>query len=488
MTERTHPRRLTRRDFLTWAGVGATGAILAACGPAPTPEVVEKVVTKEVEKVVKETVVVEETVVVKETVPVEVTAVAEPVTIEMWWGNWGDFYNDLMKVIGDDFTKNAAPHITVKWVFAEEWREKLLTSVAAGTPPDCCYTDIESNATLMDQGVFVPLDGELAKSGLGQKDFIPAQWDASQWEGKLYALPGGADARLLVYNKDLYREVGLDPEKPPKTFDEFMEHSLKSLKYDAAGNIERIGYTPNESEMQYWVPGFGGEWYDPVQKKVTANHPGVVEAFEWMFKYIDEMGVEKLTAWRQADTGSGSDTGFFPTGKMALLGDGFWVYQTLNEFAPKMDYGMGFWPTRNGTVEDRALYNVGGWMVAIPTGARRFNEAWQFLKYGFVDNAWEMGCHTLNGCSVVNQMDKMSQCLREQIGENDRFYPYVDINNETLLAGTRHWPVIQVAGFYWDELQKAAEAIFRGAKPAQEALDELTTVVQAELDRALEEI
>lgn len=69
--------RWTRRRFLAGAGVGLAGAALAACGATPTPQVVEKEVTKIVQgtpEVVKETVVVAGTPqVVKETVVVEVT-------------------------------------------------------------------------------------------------------------------------------------------------------------------------------------------------------------------------------------------------------------------------------------------------------------------------------------------------------------------------------------------------------------------------------
>ena len=54
-------KNLSRRDFLRLGALTAAGTLVAACAPTPTPEVVEKVVTKEVEKVVKETVVVQAT-------------------------------------------------------------------------------------------------------------------------------------------------------------------------------------------------------------------------------------------------------------------------------------------------------------------------------------------------------------------------------------------------------------------------------------------
>ena len=52
----------------------------------------------------------------------------------------------------------------------------------------------------------------------------------------------GIDVYGLTWNKDQFREAGLDPEKPPKTWDEFREYAKKLVKRDAQGNITRVGY------------------------------------------------------------------------------------------------------------------------------------------------------------------------------------------------------------------------------------------------------
>lgn len=199
-------RKVSRRDFIKLAAIGAGGAFLAGCAPKATP------IAPAVEA---------------PTTAAGGAVTPTPLTIEVLWENWGELFNQKMAVIGDAFTKDAAPNITVKWDFAENNKEKLLTSVAAGTPPDATITSYIENATYAAKGTFMPLDDLLAQAGLGQKDFIPGMWDTSIWEGKLYAIPGGADAKFLVYSKDVYRDAGLDPEAPPKTVDEFRAHALK---------------------------------------------------------------------------------------------------------------------------------------------------------------------------------------------------------------------------------------------------------------------
>jgi len=456
MTETKEPRSLSRRDFLKLAGVGATGVILAGCAPPATPEVAQETV-----------------------VP---TAATQPVTISCWWGNWGEYYNNLMKAVGDDFTKEAAPNITVEWTFADEWIQKLQAAVAAGTPPDACYAS-DRVVDLAQQGALLALDERLAQAGMKGQDFVPAIWDMALFEGKPYGLPGAADAKMVIYSKDVYRDIGLDPEAPPKSLDEFKEQALKCLTFKDDGSIDRIGYNLVYFEMEYFVAQYGGMWYDPEQKKVTANSPETVSCYEWMQDYVKQCGYDQMKAWSDASPGVYGENSAFSQGKHGMFLDGFWVYSALDDFAPDTDYGVAYFPTRDGSVEARNNYYTGGWLMAIPVGAKHVEEGWQFLKYGFIDNAWKMACHTLNGCCVIAQMEQMDQCLLEQIGQDNRYAPYIAVANDTLRTCHKHWPTVPGAGFYWDEFLKATEYVMRGQKAPQEALDELTEVVQAEMDR-----
>jgi multiple sugar transport system substrate-binding protein len=447
--------------------------------------VVEKVVTKEVEKVVKETVVVEETVVVQETVPVVVTATPAPMAISCWWGNWGEYYNNLMKAVGDDFTKEAEPNIKVEWTFAEDWQQKLLTSVAAGTPPDTCYMGSEVIYDFAQQGAVLPLDERLAQAGIKGEDFVPAMWDTALFEGKAFGLPGAADAKMIIYSKDVYRDVGLDPEAPPKSLDEFKEHALRCLKKKDDGSIDRIGYNLVYFEMQYFVAQYGGTWYDPATHKVTANSPETVKCYEWMQDYVKQCGFDQMKAWSDANPGVYAENSAFSQGKQGMFIDGFWVYSALDDFAPEADYGVAYFPTLDGSLEGRNNYYTGGWFMGMPVGSKHVEEAWLFLKYGFLDAAWKMGCHTLNGTCVIAQMKQQDDCLLEQIGKDNRYAPYIAYANDTLRTSHKHWPVMLGSNFYRDEWLKATEFVMRGQKSPKEALDGLTEVVQAEVDRLL---
>lgn len=89
----------------------------------------------------------------------------------------------------------------------------------------------------------IPLDDFIAKDG-GQEyidDFIPAFMKNSYYDGKTYSIPFQRSTIIMYYNKDQFKEAGLDPEKPPTNWDELREYAKKLTVTDASGNVSRWG-------------------------------------------------------------------------------------------------------------------------------------------------------------------------------------------------------------------------------------------------------
>ena len=140
---------MSRRAFLRAFGAGAAAAALGAC--APKTVLVEKEVTREIEKVVRETVVVEgtpvevtkvvkETVVVKEEVEKEVTRVVapEPETGEIVFWSWDESTNQPLV----DGFQEKFPGFTVTHELTQNYYDTFLASLVAGAGlPDCAWCD-----------------------------------------------------------------------------------------------------------------------------------------------------------------------------------------------------------------------------------------------------------------------------------------------------------------------------------------------------------
>jgi len=454
-------RSISRRDFLKTTATGAGAVILAACtAPQPTQAPAGGEGTE----------------------PTSVPAATGPVTIQVLWNNWGENYNNLMKVIGDEYTK-VNPNVTVEWTFDGEWKTKLLTQVAGGTPPDSTYTNLDAQATLAEKNTFMALDNYLSASGLKRDDFVIAMYDAGLWEGKLFSLPGGVDWIAVVWNKDVYKEAGLDPEKPPVTYDEWLEHSRAINKFDDAGNLERVGFTGGIDNYFRNVLLNNGSFWDADNEKVTAADPTNVSSMEYIHDYIKEVDINKLAAFNARPDMYQAGSAF-STNQAAYQVDGFWVYDVLDKYCPDIDYGVMLYPIINsGKEEERSNYMLGGWMVSIPTGAKYAQEGWDFMKYAFIDEAAKMGYQTLNGPCVPKTYPDFIKGMTEILGADNRMSPYLEVFTKTGELGQKTWPVMRVNAFYRDEETRIYDFIMRDEMTAQEGLTEVQTNVQAEYDK-----
>lgn len=458
-------RRFTRRTLLGTTLAAGAASVLAACGATPAAPAAPAATTAPGETAAPP------------------PASTDAVTLEVWNNNWGETYNAPMKLLGDDYT--TATGVKINWSFNDQWQEKLLTAVAGGIPPDCCYTNWVGLPTLAFQDTLLPLDDYFAASNIQHGDFIKAMMDACIWQGKTYGIPGGADFLVLHYSRDVYREVGLDPDQPPVTLDDWIAHSEAIYKFDSAGNIERMGMGPTDPGLIYAAFLFGGDFYDADAQRVTCNEGGTVEALEWMVENSKRWPVEKVAAFTAGTPGYSQPNSGFATGKITYMYNGYWTAEALDQYAPDLDYGLAFLPTVNGTPEERKHYVIQGWDYSIPKGAKQADAAWDFLKYGFYDNAADLGVKTINGNCVLAQMEEYVKGVQEWLGPDNRMTPQFHIFTETGAAGEEFWPVMPVASRYYDEVNRAQDFATRGEMTAQQALDEAAQITQDELDKAL---
>jgi multiple sugar transport system substrate-binding protein len=457
-------RQLSRRDFLRLSTALSSTALLAACGATPAPTATEVPAVG---------------------APAEPTAAAPApagtANLNVLWENWGDIYNNLMTEIGTEFT-NINPTVALEWNFDPDWVTKLTTLIAANTLPDITIMRSAQVTTMASKGAIMSLDEIVKEAGVKREDFVTPLWDSGQYQGKLYALPGGADYWCMYYSKDVYKDAGLDPEKPATTFDELMAHSKEMLQRDSAGEITRIGYNPSAGQLQNWAFIFGGKFYDQATGKITANDPANVMVLEKMAAYVKELDINKLAAFN-ARPGAYEAGNPFSTKQAGYLFDGFWTFEALDQHSPDIDYGVAFWPTVNGTEAERERYMIGGWQVSIPTQAKFSAEAAQFIKYAFIEKSAEMGYKTLNGTCVQAQFQAWEDGVKAKMGASNRMVPYLSKFGQTGAVGKNYFPAIPVQSFYQDELNRVYDLVVRGEMQPQAALDEVTKNVQAELDK-----
>jgi multiple sugar transport system substrate-binding protein len=259
---------------------------------------------------------------------------------------------------------------------------KLATGVQAGDVPDLVSFDLIYMPDFMKAGFLTDLTADL-KANPNFGTVAKAYVDIATYEGKLYGAGFTPDVSILVWNKDLFKKAGLDPEKPPRTIGDI---------HDDAKKIRAIGGDTYGFYFSGSCPGCNIFTTSPMMvaagaKILPANGAdgalvgdGVKQVLE-TFKAMWNEGLVPKSA--QADNGS-NFVSLFKSGKIGIQGAGGFLISDLKHDVPDMNFGVTFLP---GVKEGQVSAFVGGDVVAIPVGSKHVATAKAFVAWELSDEA-----------------------------------------------------------------------------------------------------
>jgi sn-glycerol 3-phosphate transport system substrate-binding protein len=190
-----------------------------------------------------------------------------------------------------DFMK-ANPGIKVNPIYAGTYQEtivKALTAHKSGTPPVTSVLLSTDMFTLIDEDAIVPIDNfvKTADDKAWLNGFYKAFMLNSQTGGKTWGVPFQRSTVVMYYNKELFKEAGLDANKPPATWAELKEAATKLTKKDASGKVTQWGVQIPSSGFPYWL----------FQTLTTTNDAVLANDAGNAVKFDDPKVVEALQYW-----------------------------------------------------------------------------------------------------------------------------------------------------------------------------------------------
>src|SRR4249920_1753198 len=207
-----------------------------------------------------------------------------------------------------DFEKENAG-IKVKPIYSGSYQEsitKALTAVKSNDAPTMSVLLSTDMFTLIDEDAIVPFD-PLLKTPEDQawlKGFYPAFMENSQTGGKTWGIPFQRSTIVLYYNKELFKEAGLDPNKPPETWTQMREYAQKLTKRDASGKVTQWGVQIPSSGFPYWlfqalVIENGATLMNPAGTQTYYDSPKVIEALQYWVDLVNKYKVhpEGVVDW-----------------------------------------------------------------------------------------------------------------------------------------------------------------------------------------------
>jgi len=189
-----------------------------------------------------------------------------------------------------DFEKEN-PGIDVNAIYAGNYNDariKALAALKSGNPAQLSVMFSIDIYELIEQDAIVAFD-DIVTSDADRawlKSFYPALMENGMTRDKTWGIPFQRSTIVMYYNKDAFRDAGLDPDKPPATWAELTSMGTKLVKKDSSGNVQRWGAMIPSTGYPYWMFGALTMQNDQVLMNRAGNEtyfdaPATVEALQY---------------------------------------------------------------------------------------------------------------------------------------------------------------------------------------------------------------
>lgn len=351
-------------------------------------------------------------------------------------------------------------------------RAKLVAAVASGVVGGVIEVDRFEVGSLASQGLLQPLDDLVKRDRLSLDEFFLPTVQEAVYSGKLYSLPYFTDDRGLVYSVDIFNETGLDPQSPPRTWEEVDACSAKIDLGNPNGTWRRVGFIPwwGSSDWIGLLWAAGGEILDETNTKVIWNREPGLKATEWMQSYVRRYG-----RWDIVFEPSIPRTGL-SSRALGMYISGSWNIGELKRYAPDMTYDVAPTPRPKG-LEGELITWCGGYAASIPAGVagEKRDAAWEFLKFYCAD---EKSQKLIGVKSGMIPALKKAAFSREFTSLDPRLHTFL-----SLMPYGRFRPVVPAGAELSQIYLQTMFSLLREDKlPARQIVDETARLGQMALD------
>lgn len=142
---------------------------------------------------------------------------------------WHAMNTDLIPELAEQFNRSQDA-VTVESLYQGEYGDVLNNfrmAMAAGgqDAPDIVQVYEGGSAFMIESGYATPVQQYIDEEQYDMSDILPLIRNYYTYNGVMYSMPFNSSNAVLYYNKDMFREAGLDPDTPPATFAELGEYA-----------------------------------------------------------------------------------------------------------------------------------------------------------------------------------------------------------------------------------------------------------------------
>ncbi len=293
-----------------------------------------------------------------------------PVKITLWHAMGGARYDAITKEIAAGFNK-AHPRYVLEPLYSGSYGEtvtKAIAAIRAGDPPHIVQVFEVGTQTMLDSGAIIPVTDLVKPGDIDFGDYIEPILNYYQVGGKLYSMPFNSSTAIIYYNKDVFQKAGLDPDRPPATYQDVEAMGRKIVASGAARHAITFGWPSWMLEQAHAMHnrpyadrdnGRGGR-----ATRVLFNEPFGVEVLSRWTRWAGE----KLLAYGGREYAPNKA---FLAGEVAMLMQSTSQVTTI-EKAARFRVGTGFLPRIEGQPAGKSV--IGGASLWVLRGPGRSPE------------------------------------------------------------------------------------------------------------------
>lgn len=401
----------------------------------------------------------------------------EVIELEFWHGIEAPENQKVLEELVKKF-EETHPNIKIKIVnygAQDKAVPKIMSAVQAGTPPDLVWLNPAQTGFFAEAGVLAPVEDFIKNDPSFNKDDVyEGLWELGTYKGKIYTAPFDTNNLAIYYNKELFKEAGLDPEAymgKALTWEEFRELAKKLTKdKDGDGKIDQYGFMVPFGRLEWTVWTWevflwsaGGELLTEDQSKpIFASEAGIKALQYW----VDLVYKDKVAKLSEANAGYKLDDFF--AGRVAMMINGPWNFPVLKSEGWLEKTGVMLMP-----YDKRIATNIGGENLFIfKTTPEREKAAWEFAKFVMSPEfqvPWALKTGYLPVCKSALENPEYKKFLEENV--------FIKIYVENLQYGKARPPVPQYPEMS-AAIGQAIEAALLQKKDPETALKEAQAKIE----------
>ncbi|UOQ48077.1 ABC transporter substrate-binding protein [Gracilibacillus caseinilyticus] len=414
----------------------------------------------------------------------ETAEVPEEKVEAVFWHAMSGGGQESIEAIVDNFN-NSQDKYTIIPEFQGSYEEALTKFRSVGGTEDApaiIQTFEVGTKYMIDSGFIEPVQSFIDEENYDIKQLEENILNYYTVDDQLYSMPFNSSTPVMLYNKDAFKEAGVDPENPPQTFAEIKE-AAEDLTVKDGENTERYGF----SILNYgWfieelIATQGGLFVNNDNGRAESATEAVFNGQEGqrVFQLIDEMN----QAGTYGNFGSNWDDirAAFQTGKTAMYLDSSAGVSATVENAP-FDVGVAYIPyseeaERNGVI-------IGGaslWMTN-SIDKEKQKAAWEFMKFLQTPES-QAKWHLDTGYFAINPAAYEEEIVQEKWAEFPQLKVTVDQLQETKPSVATQGALSSVFPEARQQVVTAMENVLQGTDP-KEALDKAAEETNRVIEQA----